>query len=94
MLCNNAGFDCVSISINSLIGLNSTIFVLSEAQYIDQLLILLLFFLCVQTVPACQNLYKNSFTYFVLQDDKSLRFDDAIGFIGNFLFDLPLIIIV
>jgi hypothetical protein len=43
----------------------------------------------VQTVPTCQNLYKNSFTYFVLQDDKSLRFDDAIGFIGNFLFALP-----
>ncbi|KAJ4817694.1 hypothetical protein LUZ62_030260 [Rhynchospora pubera] len=35
----------------------------------------------LNTVAACQNLYKNSFTYFVLQDDQNLRFDDAIGFI-------------
>ncbi|CAN1196636.1 Protein-tyrosine-phosphatase IBR5 [Linum perenne] len=29
-------------------------------------------------VPACQNLYKNSFTYHCLQDDKTLQFDEAI----------------
>ncbi|WRX09701.1 Dual specificity phosphatase [Theobroma cacao] len=34
-----------------------------------------------QTVPACQNLYKNSFTYHCLQDDKILQFDDAIQFL-------------
>ncbi|RVW13329.1 Protein-tyrosine-phosphatase IBR5 [Vitis vinifera] len=38
--------------------------------------------LCGQmTVPACQNLYKNSFTYYCLPDDKSLPFDDAIQFL-------------
>ncbi|KAJ6829114.1 uncharacterized protein M6B38_359910 [Iris pallida] len=35
----------------------------------------------LNTVPACQNLYKNSFTYHCLQDDKVLQFDDAIKFI-------------
>ncbi|EEF33426.1 protein-tyrosine-phosphatase IBR5 [Ricinus communis] len=35
----------------------------------------------LNTVPACQNLYKNSFTYHCLQDDKSLQFDDAIQFL-------------
>ncbi|XP_057509613.1 protein-tyrosine-phosphatase IBR5-like [Actinidia eriantha] len=35
----------------------------------------------LNTVPSCQNLYKNSFTYHCLQDDKSLPFDDAIQFI-------------
>jgi hypothetical protein len=43
-------------------------------------------FLCfvyLQTVPACQNLYKNSFTYHCLQDDKILQFDDAIQFLGE-----------
>lgn len=40
----------------------------------------------MQTVPACQNLYKNSFTYHCLQDDKTLPFDDAIQFLGVFLF--------
>ncbi|KAK1273122.1 Protein-tyrosine-phosphatase IBR5 [Acorus gramineus] len=34
-----------------------------------------------RTVPACQNLYKNSFTYHCLQDDKILEFDDAIQFL-------------
>ncbi|KAB1208765.1 Protein-tyrosine-phosphatase IBR5 [Morella rubra] len=33
------------------------------------------------TVPACQNLYKNSFTYHCLQDDKTLPFDNAIQFL-------------
>lgn len=32
-------------------------------------------------VPACQNLYKNSFTYHCLQDDQNLAFDDAIQFL-------------
>ncbi|CAL1356291.1 unnamed protein product [Linum trigynum] len=32
----------------------------------------------LNTVPACQNLYKNSFTYHCLQDDKTLQFDEAI----------------
>ncbi|KAJ4848464.1 Protein-tyrosine-phosphatase ibr5 [Turnera subulata] len=35
----------------------------------------------LNTVPACQNLYKNSFTYHCLQDDKTLQFDDAIKFL-------------
>ncbi|XP_020268012.1 protein-tyrosine-phosphatase IBR5-like [Asparagus officinalis] len=35
----------------------------------------------MQTVPACQNLYKNSFVYHCLQDDKTLQFDDAIKFL-------------
>ncbi|URE35921.1 DSPc [Musa troglodytarum] len=35
----------------------------------------------LNTVPTCQNLYKNSFTYHCLQDDKSLQFDDAIQFL-------------
>lgn len=35
----------------------------------------------LNTVPACQNLYKNSFTYYCLPDDKSLPFDDAIQFL-------------
>ncbi|KAK6930637.1 hypothetical protein RJ641_004731 [Dillenia turbinata] len=33
------------------------------------------------TIPSCQNLYKNSFTYQCLQDDKSLPFDDAVKFL-------------
>ena len=40
----------------------------------------------MQTVPACQNLYKNSFTYHCLQEDKTLPFDDAIQFLGVFFF--------
>lgn len=36
----------------------------------------------LQTVPACQNLYRNSFIYHCLQDDKILQFDDAIQFLG------------
>ncbi|XP_059276942.1 protein-tyrosine-phosphatase IBR5-like isoform X5 [Lycium ferocissimum] len=35
----------------------------------------------LNTVPACQNLYKNSFTYHCLQDDQNLAFDDAIQFL-------------
>lgn len=35
----------------------------------------------LNTVPACQNLYKNSFTYHCLQDDKTLPFDDAVQFL-------------
>ncbi|XP_068642692.1 protein-tyrosine-phosphatase IBR5-like [Aristolochia californica] len=35
----------------------------------------------LNTVPACQNLYKNSFTYHCLQDEKMLQFDDAINFL-------------
>ncbi|GMI69120.1 DUAL SPECIFICITY PROTEIN PHOSPHATASE 1E, indole-3-butyric acid response 5 [Hibiscus trionum] len=35
----------------------------------------------LNTVPACQNLYKNSFTYHCLQDDRILQFDDAIQFL-------------
>lgn len=45
-----------------------------------------LFSVCMQTVPACQNLYKNSFTYHCLQDDKTLPFDNAIQFLGVFCF--------
>ena len=46
-------------------------------------------FVFMQMVPACQNLYHNSFTYHCLKDDKSLQFDDAIQFIGM-LFTFPL----
>lgn len=35
----------------------------------------------LNTVPSCQNLYRNSFAYHSLQDDKSLAFDDAIQFL-------------
>ncbi|KAK9691326.1 hypothetical protein RND81_09G189900 [Saponaria officinalis] len=35
----------------------------------------------LNTVPSCQNLYKNSFVYYSLQDDKKLLFDDAIQFL-------------
>ncbi|KAK6774290.1 hypothetical protein RDI58_029529 [Solanum bulbocastanum] len=35
----------------------------------------------LNTVPACQNLYKNSFTYHCLQDEQNLAFDDAIQFL-------------
>lgn len=35
----------------------------------------------LNTVPACQNLYKNSFTYHCLQEDKTLPFDDANQFL-------------
>ncbi|KAK9155465.1 hypothetical protein Sjap_002945 [Stephania japonica] len=35
----------------------------------------------LNTVPACQNLYKNSFTYHCLQDETPLPFDDAIQFL-------------
>ncbi|KAF7831689.1 protein-tyrosine-phosphatase IBR5 [Senna tora] len=34
-----------------------------------------------QTVPSCQNLYRNSFTYHCLPDDKTLPFDEAIQFL-------------
>ncbi|CAN6164151.1 unnamed protein product, partial [Urochloa humidicola] len=35
----------------------------------------------LNTVPLCQNLYRNSFTYHCLQEDKILQFDDAIQFL-------------
>ncbi|KAL1560851.1 Protein-tyrosine-phosphatase ibr5 [Salvia divinorum] len=35
----------------------------------------------LNTVPACQNLYKNSFTYHCLPDEKRLPFEDAIQFL-------------
>ncbi|XP_075482306.1 protein-tyrosine-phosphatase IBR5-like isoform X1 [Primulina tabacum] len=35
----------------------------------------------LNTVPDCQNLYKNSFTYHCLQDNQKLPFDDAIQFL-------------
>lgn len=43
-----------------------------------------IYIISLQTVPACQNLYKNSFTYHCLQEDKTLPFDDAIQFLGMF----------
>ncbi|KAF8410798.1 hypothetical protein HHK36_003335 [Tetracentron sinense] len=36
----------------------------------------------LNTVPACQNLYKNSFTYHCLPDEKILPFDDAVQFLA------------
>ncbi|XP_019433918.1 PREDICTED: protein-tyrosine-phosphatase IBR5-like [Lupinus angustifolius] len=35
----------------------------------------------LNTVPSCQNLYKNSFTYHCLPDDKTLPFDEGIQFL-------------
>ncbi|CAK8538442.1 unnamed protein product [Lathyrus sativus] len=35
----------------------------------------------LNTVPSCQNLYKNSFTYHCLPDDKSFQFDEANQFL-------------
>ncbi|XP_074365542.1 protein-tyrosine-phosphatase IBR5-like isoform X2 [Apium graveolens] len=35
----------------------------------------------LNTVPACQNLYKNTFTYHCLQDEQSIPFDDAVNFL-------------
>ncbi|KAL3509983.1 hypothetical protein ACH5RR_029384 [Cinchona calisaya] len=35
----------------------------------------------LNTVPACQNLYKNSFSYHCLSDDQTLPFEDAIQFL-------------
>ncbi|KAK1414424.1 hypothetical protein QVD17_30168 [Tagetes erecta] len=35
----------------------------------------------LNTVPACQNLYKNSFTYHCLPDSPTLAFDDAVNFL-------------
>ncbi|KAK1353651.1 Protein-tyrosine-phosphatase IBR5 [Heracleum sosnowskyi] len=35
----------------------------------------------LNTVPACQNLYKNTFTYHCLQDEESIPFDDAMNFL-------------
>jgi dual specificity MAP kinase phosphatase len=36
----------------------------------------------LNTVPMCQNLYRNSFTYHGLDNEKVLQFDDAIKFLG------------
>lgn len=35
----------------------------------------------LNTVPACQNLYKNSFIYHCLPDSPTLAFDDAVEFL-------------
>lgn len=35
----------------------------------------------LNTVPSCQNLYKNSFAYHCLPDDKTLPFDEGIQFL-------------
>lgn len=35
----------------------------------------------LNTVPACQNLYRNSFTYHCLQEDQILPFHDALQFL-------------
>ncbi|CAH2052397.1 unnamed protein product [Thlaspi arvense] len=37
----------------------------------------------LNTVPMCQNLYRNSFTYHCLSDEKVLQFDDAIQFLDQ-----------
>ncbi|KAJ0230044.1 Protein-tyrosine-phosphatase IBR5 [Hirschfeldia incana] len=37
----------------------------------------------LNTVPMCQNLYRNSFTYHCLSDEKVLQFDDAIKFLDQ-----------
>ena len=34
-------------------------------------------------MPACQNLYKNSFTYHSLKEDKTLPFAECLEFIGK-----------
>ncbi|GLJ15494.1 hypothetical protein SUGI_0254390 [Cryptomeria japonica] len=35
----------------------------------------------LNTVPACQNLYKNSFTYHCLKEEQTLPFNEAVEFI-------------
>lgn len=45
--------------------------------------VLLTEYIYLQTVPSCQNLYKNSFTYHYLQEDKKLPFDDAVQYLGE-----------
>ncbi|KAL1191848.1 Protein-tyrosine-phosphatase IBR5 [Cardamine amara subsp. amara] len=37
----------------------------------------------LNTVPMCQNLYKNSFTYHGLDNEKVLQFDEAIKFLDQ-----------
>ncbi|KAL5729778.1 hypothetical protein ACHQM5_002679 [Ranunculus cassubicifolius] len=37
----------------------------------------------LNTVPTCQNLYKNSFTYHCFEEANALPFDDAIQFLGQ-----------
>ncbi|XP_010467009.1 PREDICTED: protein-tyrosine-phosphatase IBR5 [Camelina sativa] len=37
----------------------------------------------LNTVPMCQNLYRNSFTYHGLDNEKVLQFDDAIKFLDQ-----------
>ncbi|KAF9588799.1 hypothetical protein IFM89_016120 [Coptis chinensis] len=37
----------------------------------------------LNTVPACQNLYRNSFTYHCVQEENALTFDDAIQFLDQ-----------
>lgn len=37
----------------------------------------------LNTVPACQNLYKNSFTYHCLPDSPTIAFDDAVAFLDQ-----------
>lgn len=58
-------------------------FIWSELSFFSSKDFYLLFFdMTLQTVPACQNLYKNSFTYHCLKDDKVIQFDEAIQFLG------------
>ncbi|CAN8270604.1 unnamed protein product [Cochlearia groenlandica] len=40
----------------------------------------------LNTVPLCPNLYRNSFTYHCLSDEKVLQFDDAIQFLGLYFY--------
>ena len=47
-----------------------------------------IYIISLQTVPACQNLYKNSFIYHCLQDGQILQFDDAMQFLGALTFVL------
>lgn len=37
----------------------------------------------LNTVPSCQNLYKNSFTYYCVKEDTSLPFDECVQFIDE-----------
>lgn len=37
----------------------------------------------LNTVPSCQNLYKNSFTYLCLQEEKVLQFEEATKFLDQ-----------
>lgn len=47
----------------------------------------------LNTVPTCQNLYKNSFTYKTIKEDQTLSFDECVEFIEQSRLDNARILI-